>query len=986
MFRSATTRIAHNSTLPSLSTLNKDLKALQELINAEKSVMQTLQKLSLDMAKAAECLKNWGQSEGDDLGDTLTASTSVLLHYASALSRFSSHEGAVREQMKSVRTREENLDEVKRRRKSLAGKAEAADKKLTKMSAENKNFQSQADSLNKLREEIRALDTEIMNEEASLGDFKRTTAKYWMGIKFGALMECSEKGMIVGEIGKLAIGEIPLTPTEPGLPRPYYQGHARTEFLVAEAQRAISDVVFSTEPNQQPHSLSIRPLPGNELPPVPGQISFTNSIATGSTGTSSPSVTEAPSDIYNNRLSQAYMSPNLQFTSLPPVRSDTKESLGMQQYLGNGQQPPSPPISPPPQSSYSAGPYAPPPGPPPAEVNEFGAYPGTSTTQFSPRSTSLRNLSGVDTSQQPSSVGGPRGPRFATFPTKVAAALPSHFQNVPPQSPSAFSAPLGLGDRGPSLDLERRDSVSFSSSVAQALGQDFLAQGQDSPGRVPPSTSKLRDVSGSTQDQWAQPPPRYSITPDPPSGSDLKSTAGAHPEPPEEEDTHLAYAASDAEDRASRSSVQIGGHGSRHVRFGDASQEEAGPQGQSTIQDLNEHHEEMVAPFDRAGPSYQPNHPVNQTTTPPHSPRNEAQGSAASPYSPTQYELAPQPVAPHFPEPEHVAPPAPMTKEEEEKAANAAAAREVSRELDALMFSSPLGPPRSADAPPPQPPSSPPASISSRGRPSLGGDAPASPATSASAEPVYVRQRNRGSSIPGSTQSRSDQDHDGRSIQSQPPVSDGLIAQDYGAPQSLPPPHISLRGSFPAQSFASTETPYRTPSEFPLPPPPSFYNLPSASASGGLSPGGGRTVSAAIFKRQLRAPSSPPPADASQGQSEVSPLVIAKRGLPGNPRPGPRLEPPNASGMQRVSSAPSPVGPGPDGQPDPRYRSVSGAARPLSVARPGEQVEDDEYDYISAYVDSYSAHSPDTQHPPPSSAGGYDQGRFATNLEQEQSR
>lgn len=41
MFRSATTRIAHNATLPGLSTINKDLKALQELINAEKSVMQT---------------------------------------------------------------------------------------------------------------------------------------------------------------------------------------------------------------------------------------------------------------------------------------------------------------------------------------------------------------------------------------------------------------------------------------------------------------------------------------------------------------------------------------------------------------------------------------------------------------------------------------------------------------------------------------------------------------------------------------------------------------------------------------------------------------------------------------------------------------------------------------------------------------------------------------------------------------------------------
>lgn len=120
----------------------------------------------------------------------------MLIHFSSALSRFSSHEAAVREQMKAVRTREEKLDEVKRRRKALASKADAADKKLSKMSAENKNFQSQADSLNKLREEIRALDAEILNEEASLGDFKRTTVKYWMGIKFGGLMECCEKGTV----------------------------------------------------------------------------------------------------------------------------------------------------------------------------------------------------------------------------------------------------------------------------------------------------------------------------------------------------------------------------------------------------------------------------------------------------------------------------------------------------------------------------------------------------------------------------------------------------------------------------------------------------------------------------------------------------------------------------------------------------------------------------------------------------------------------
>ena len=172
-----------------------------------------MQKLGTDFTKASEAAKIWGNGEGDDLGvryslfvhflrfsrvwnvqDTMTACAALLLHFANGLARFSVHIGTVREQMKQVRTREENLDELKKRRKSLVSKADSADKKLSKMSGDHKNFQAQADALNRLREEIRGMDTEILYEEASLADFKRANAKTWMGIKFGALAECCEKG------------------------------------------------------------------------------------------------------------------------------------------------------------------------------------------------------------------------------------------------------------------------------------------------------------------------------------------------------------------------------------------------------------------------------------------------------------------------------------------------------------------------------------------------------------------------------------------------------------------------------------------------------------------------------------------------------------------------------------------------------------------------------------------------------------------------
>ncbi|KAF8176340.1 hypothetical protein K438DRAFT_1607531 [Mycena galopus ATCC 62051] len=67
MFKSAATKIAHNSTLPALAG-NKDLRPLQDLITLEKNVLVSLQKLSVDFTKASEALRAWGVGEGEDLG------------------------------------------------------------------------------------------------------------------------------------------------------------------------------------------------------------------------------------------------------------------------------------------------------------------------------------------------------------------------------------------------------------------------------------------------------------------------------------------------------------------------------------------------------------------------------------------------------------------------------------------------------------------------------------------------------------------------------------------------------------------------------------------------------------------------------------------------------------------------------------------------------------------------------------------------------
>lgn len=102
----------------------------------------------------------------------------------------------MRDQLKAIRTREEALEDLRRRRRTVVKNADTADKKLSKMGPEHKNLGMQTEVLNRLRDEIRTMDSDIMVEEAALGDFKRSATRQWMGLKFGGLLECCEKGTV----------------------------------------------------------------------------------------------------------------------------------------------------------------------------------------------------------------------------------------------------------------------------------------------------------------------------------------------------------------------------------------------------------------------------------------------------------------------------------------------------------------------------------------------------------------------------------------------------------------------------------------------------------------------------------------------------------------------------------------------------------------------------------------------------------------------
>lgn len=204
MLRSATVKIAHSSTIPvpALIVGNEELRPLQDLIAAEKMVLASLQRLSSDFSKAADAMRTWANSEGDDLSDILNSSRTLLAHFSGALSRYSSIQNIVRDNMKAVRTREEFLDDLQRRRRRTAATVESIKKKLPRMNQETKAFSTQMDALNTSCENMRNLDAKIAHERSTIDAFKRKCTKNWLTLKFGGLAECCEKGMIVGEIGK----------------------------------------------------------------------------------------------------------------------------------------------------------------------------------------------------------------------------------------------------------------------------------------------------------------------------------------------------------------------------------------------------------------------------------------------------------------------------------------------------------------------------------------------------------------------------------------------------------------------------------------------------------------------------------------------------------------------------------------------------------------------------------------------------------------
>ena len=270
-------------------------------------------------------------------------------------------------------------------------------------------------------------------------------------------------------------------------------------------------------------------------------------------------------------------------------------------------------------------------------------------------------------------------------------------------------------------------------------------------------------------------------------------------------------------------------------------------------------------------------------------------------------------------------PPPAIDDLDDERALNAAAAREVSRELDSLMYHPPTVMPRGS---PPQTSVPGPLSIPEAGSsPRSSSDSVIQPSS------PFARTRGR---LPGSPQAP-------RSSSEQPPTSNVSSSPPLASVSSLPiqqahlPPSSIAVGQSASPSLSSVSSPpFRTPHEIPPSPTLAQRSLPlpqspAVTHSPMKTPPHPRAGTGMISVAAFRRPVAPRTSETqlSPGSRDVSPLSIKKKDLRNSPA------------VPRMSGSFGPLPPMPGTQPPEPDASSLHALH-----------QEDEFDYISAYYNS----------------------------------
>ncbi|CAJ0768233.1 23671_t:CDS:2, partial [Entrophospora sp. SA101] len=186
-----------------------------------RGVWNALSTLTLEQNEAAKYLNIWGRSEDVDLADVTDKVGTLLVKISEAEGILANKLAQYRAQLKEIRTREDRMKEQRSKKEALWNKIEREERKPKRSDlAEQK--------LSELHSELNRAESESLEEETALADFKRQRLRDALTLQLESFYEFGEKLIMITGFCKEIVDQIPIETTTPGEPRAPYYGKDKT--------------------------------------------------------------------------------------------------------------------------------------------------------------------------------------------------------------------------------------------------------------------------------------------------------------------------------------------------------------------------------------------------------------------------------------------------------------------------------------------------------------------------------------------------------------------------------------------------------------------------------------------------------------------------------------------------------------------------------------------------------------------------------------
>lgn len=218
-------------------------RKITQLIKTEKSVIQSIENLSIERRNVAKALTSWGEDNEADVSD-ITDKLAVLIYEMGMIDdNFIDRYDHYRMYIKAIRNIEVSVQPSRTRKQQITDKI-----------AMLKYKDPQSPKILVLEQELVRAEAESLVAEAQLSNVTREKLKIAFNYLFDSFREYSERIAVCASYGKAMLQLLDDSSVTPGETRPVYNGYELSKQILIDCENALHD----WQPSDAKPALSIR--------------------------------------------------------------------------------------------------------------------------------------------------------------------------------------------------------------------------------------------------------------------------------------------------------------------------------------------------------------------------------------------------------------------------------------------------------------------------------------------------------------------------------------------------------------------------------------------------------------------------------------------------------------------------------------------------------------------------------------------------------